>query len=74
MAEYVEYRQNNMDGLLNYTYGIELFPSLCNNPVIKKNTREEALSKFKKLLTSKGFDYLAGKITIIAYLLLDTNE
>lgn len=64
MAEYVEYRQNNVEGLLSYSYGIELFPSLYNNPVIKKNTREEALLKFKKLLISKGLEYLAGKIII----------
>lgn len=62
MAEYVEYRQNNMDGFLSYNYGVELFPNICNSPAIKKNTREEALSKLKKLLKNNGLEFLAGKI------------
>jgi len=61
MAEYTEYRQNNLDNILNFNYGIELFPGSSQNPVIKKNTREVALIKLKRLLRSNGFAFLAGK-------------
>ncbi|XP_027847993.2 clavesin-2-like isoform X1 [Aphis gossypii] len=59
MAEYAEYRQNNLDNILNFNYGIELFPGSSQNPVIKKNTREVALIKLKRLLRSNGFAFLA---------------
>jgi len=62
MAEYAEYRQNNLDNILNYNYGIELFSASSHNSVIKKNTREEALVKLKKLLRNNGFAFLAGKL------------
>lgn len=62
MAEYAEYRQKTLDNVLNFNYGIELFPGSSQNPVIKKNTREEALIKLKKLLRSNGFAFLAGKL------------
>jgi len=62
MAEYAEYRQHNLDNVLNYNYGVELFPGSSHNPVIKKNTREEALIKLKKLLRINGFAFLAGKL------------
>jgi len=62
MAEYTEYRQNNLDNALNCNYRVELFPSSSHNPVIKKNTREEALVKLKKLLRTNGLAFLAGKL------------
>jgi len=62
MAEYAEYRQNNLDNILNFNYGVELFPNSSQNPVIKKNTREVALIKLKRLLRSNGFAFLAGKL------------
>lgn len=63
MAEYTEYRQNNLDNALNYNYGVDLFSGSSHNPpVIKKNTREEALVKLKKLLRINGFAFLAGKL------------
>jgi len=62
MAEYAEYRQNNMDNILNFNYGVDLFPSAGQNPVIKKNTPEVALIKLKRLLRNNGFAFLAGKL------------
>lgn len=62
MAEFAEYQQNNMDNMLHCTYGVELFPNLYKNQIIKKNTREEALCKLKKLVRSNGLAFLAGKI------------
>lgn len=63
MGEYAEYQQNNMDNVLHFNYGVELFPNACN-PIIKKNTPAEALLKLKKLLKNSGFAFLAGKIIL----------
>lgn len=62
MAEYSEYQQNNMDNVLHFNYGVELFPNHCPNPIVKKNTPAEALSKLKKLLRNNGFAFLTGKL------------
>lgn len=62
MAEYSEYQQNNMDNVLHFNYGIELFPNNFPNPIVKKNTPAEALSKLKKLLRNTGFGFLTGKM------------
>jgi len=62
MAEYAEYQQTTMDNVLHFNYGVELFPKPSHNPIIKKNNREEALIKLKKLLRSNGFAFLAGKL------------
>lgn len=62
MAEYAEYQQNNLDNILHFNYGIELFPSPCLNTVVKKNTPTEALLKLKTLLRNNGFAFLAGKM------------
>jgi len=62
MAEYAEYQQKTIDNVLNYNYGVELFPGSSLNTIIKKNTREEALIKLKKLLRNNGFAFLAGKL------------
>lgn len=64
MAEYAEYQQNKLDNILNFNYGVELFPDSIQNPVIKKNTREVALIKLKRLLRSNGFAFLAGEVVV----------
>lgn len=62
MAEYAEYQQHNINNnVLQFNYGVELFPNPLHQP-IKKNTPTEALSKLKTLLRKNGFAYLAGKI------------
>lgn len=65
MAEYAEYQQNNVNNVLHFNYGVELFPSPVHRP-IKKNSPTEALSKLKKLLRNNGFAYLAGKMCVIS--------
>lgn len=65
MAEFAEYQQNNVNNVLHFNYGVELFPSPVHRP-IKKNSPTEALSKLKKLLRNNGLTYLAGKMCVIS--------
>jgi len=58
MAEYAEYQQHDLDNILNFNYGIELFPGSSQTPVIKKI----ALIKLIRLLRSNGYAFLAGKL------------
>jgi len=71
MAEYAEYQQNNMEDMLHFNYGVELFPNIYQNPIIKKNTQEEAMSKLKKLLRNNGFAFLTGKILYLLSLIIN---
>lgn len=65
MVEYAEYQQNNnMDNVLHFNYGIDLFPRPLPSSIVKKNTPTEALSKLKRLLKNNGYAFLAGKIYI----------
>lgn len=70
MSEYTEYQRNNLDNILHFNYGVELFPTTSHNPVIKKNTQAEALVKLKKLLRNNGFAFLAGKLQILCIYLI----
>jgi len=62
MAEYAEYQQNNLDNILHFNYGVELFPNPGLKPAIQKSSPTEALLTLKKLLRNNGFAFLTGNV------------